>query len=267
MHQNLTFPVQPDPWSGMHCWLQKVTRRRRRTRRTGTATSWSTPASRARSTPSGWRKTRPGPERRRLAPAGVPHAAGQAEAQGVPRCQCLQCPERRWPGASEPRSRRSPSRRRLEAVVEPQLGLPLGELGHGGRRAGRPALGDACACRLHASRADPAPAERLRARVTAAVRLSDVARTRGRAGCMDGARWQAGQPSARPAPPPGRPRRQPHRLRGGGSGKGGVGKSTVTANLAAALALAGGTGGRRWTPTSGATRCPTVRRAPRRRSR
>ena len=25
MHQNLTFPVQPDPWSGMHCWLQKVT--------------------------------------------------------------------------------------------------------------------------------------------------------------------------------------------------------------------------------------------------
>lgn len=25
VHQNLTFPVQPDPWSGMHCWLQKVT--------------------------------------------------------------------------------------------------------------------------------------------------------------------------------------------------------------------------------------------------
>ena len=25
MHQNLAFPVQPDPWSGMHCWLQKVT--------------------------------------------------------------------------------------------------------------------------------------------------------------------------------------------------------------------------------------------------
>jgi anaerobic selenocysteine-containing dehydrogenase len=24
VHQNLTFPVQPDPWSGMHCWLQKV---------------------------------------------------------------------------------------------------------------------------------------------------------------------------------------------------------------------------------------------------
>ena len=24
MHQNLAFPVQPDPWSGMHCWLQKV---------------------------------------------------------------------------------------------------------------------------------------------------------------------------------------------------------------------------------------------------
>ena len=25
MHQNLTFPVQPDPISGMHCWLQRVT--------------------------------------------------------------------------------------------------------------------------------------------------------------------------------------------------------------------------------------------------
>jgi hypothetical protein len=24
VHQNLAFPVQPDPWSGMHCWLQKV---------------------------------------------------------------------------------------------------------------------------------------------------------------------------------------------------------------------------------------------------
>ena len=25
VHQNLAFPVQPDPMSGMHCWLQKVT--------------------------------------------------------------------------------------------------------------------------------------------------------------------------------------------------------------------------------------------------
>ena len=24
MHQNLTFPVQPDPVSGCHCWHQKV---------------------------------------------------------------------------------------------------------------------------------------------------------------------------------------------------------------------------------------------------
>ena len=24
MHQNLIFPVQPDPVSGMHCWHQKV---------------------------------------------------------------------------------------------------------------------------------------------------------------------------------------------------------------------------------------------------
>ena len=25
MHQNLTFPVHPDPVSGQHCWHQKVT--------------------------------------------------------------------------------------------------------------------------------------------------------------------------------------------------------------------------------------------------
>ena len=25
VHQNLTFPVQPDPWSGAHCWHQRVT--------------------------------------------------------------------------------------------------------------------------------------------------------------------------------------------------------------------------------------------------
>jgi hypothetical protein len=25
VHQNLTFPVHPDPVSGMHCWHQKVT--------------------------------------------------------------------------------------------------------------------------------------------------------------------------------------------------------------------------------------------------
>jgi len=24
VHQNMTFPVQPDPVSGMHCWHQKV---------------------------------------------------------------------------------------------------------------------------------------------------------------------------------------------------------------------------------------------------
>ena len=54
VHQNLAFPVQPDPMSGMHCWLQRsrldqgaagrpVRRRRGR------------PASRARSSTSGWR--------------------------------------------------------------------------------------------------------------------------------------------------------------------------------------------------------------------
>ena len=30
VHQNLTFPVQPDPVSGMHCWHQRVTVERAR---------------------------------------------------------------------------------------------------------------------------------------------------------------------------------------------------------------------------------------------
>ena len=59
VHQNLTFPVQPDPWSGAHCWLQKVTLEPGRARGTGTPTSSSTRPSRARSTRSGW--PRPGP--------------------------------------------------------------------------------------------------------------------------------------------------------------------------------------------------------------
>ena len=33
VHQNLTFPVQPDPVSGMHCWHQRVHLEKARTRR------------------------------------------------------------------------------------------------------------------------------------------------------------------------------------------------------------------------------------------
>ena len=33
VHQNLTFPVQPDPVSGMHCWHQRVHAREGRARR------------------------------------------------------------------------------------------------------------------------------------------------------------------------------------------------------------------------------------------
>ena len=43
VHQNLTFPVQPDPVSGQHCWHQKVTRDARPGPTTATATSSSTP--------------------------------------------------------------------------------------------------------------------------------------------------------------------------------------------------------------------------------
>ena len=38
VHQNLTFPVQPDPVSGMHCWHQRV-RLERPGRTIATATS------------------------------------------------------------------------------------------------------------------------------------------------------------------------------------------------------------------------------------
>jgi hypothetical protein len=45
VHQNLTFPVQPDPVSGMHCWHQAV--RVKRGPATATATSRSTRRRRA----------------------------------------------------------------------------------------------------------------------------------------------------------------------------------------------------------------------------
>ena len=54
VHQNLTFPVQPDPVSGMHCWLQHVTVGPAQPQRPATATSWSTPPARPRCTASGW---------------------------------------------------------------------------------------------------------------------------------------------------------------------------------------------------------------------
>jgi hypothetical protein len=40
VHQNMTFPVQPDPVSGMHCWHQKVVVTAGRSRATATATSY-----------------------------------------------------------------------------------------------------------------------------------------------------------------------------------------------------------------------------------
>lgn len=52
VHQNLTFPVQPDPISGMHCWLQKV-RISKLTRTTAMATSWWIPPNPTRSTRNG----------------------------------------------------------------------------------------------------------------------------------------------------------------------------------------------------------------------
>ena len=53
VHQNLTFCVQPDPVSGMHCWHQRV-RVGPHSRATPTATWWSTRPRPARPITSGW---------------------------------------------------------------------------------------------------------------------------------------------------------------------------------------------------------------------
>ena len=54
VHQNMTFPVHPDPISGMHCWHQAVRVRRRRTRRQHRRCVCGHRRSRARFTGSGW---------------------------------------------------------------------------------------------------------------------------------------------------------------------------------------------------------------------
>ena len=54
MPQNLTFPVQPDPISGMHCWHQKVTLQKAEAGKTAMATCSWTRNSPTRSTSAGW---------------------------------------------------------------------------------------------------------------------------------------------------------------------------------------------------------------------
>ena len=53
VHQNMTFPVQPDPISGAHCWHQAVRVEKGRQPATATATSRSIPRSPARLSGSG----------------------------------------------------------------------------------------------------------------------------------------------------------------------------------------------------------------------
>ena len=61
VHQNMTFPVQPDPVSGMHCWHQRVKVEKAARRRLATATSSSTPTSRIALYKEWMAKTRPAP--------------------------------------------------------------------------------------------------------------------------------------------------------------------------------------------------------------
>ena len=83
VHQNLTFPVQPDPVSGMHCWLQTRHRRpgrsrrplRRRRRR-------HRPLHRALPAVAGQGPTRP--RSRRPPPPAVAGPPGQAGGHGLP---------------------------------------------------------------------------------------------------------------------------------------------------------------------------------------
>ena len=55
VHQNLAFPVQPDPMSGMHCWLQKVVVTKALADRPVRRCRGGHGASRARCSTSGWR--------------------------------------------------------------------------------------------------------------------------------------------------------------------------------------------------------------------
>ena len=113
-----TFPVQPDPWSGAHCWLQKVTAgarppggpvRRRRRRHDQVARGLPRVAGQDPA------HARAG----RAAPAGVPDAAGQADAAGVPAM----------------RFRRDPSidlelvRDAVGRVEDPEIHRPIADLG------------------------------------------------------------------------------------------------------------------------------------------
>ncbi|CAN5860856.1 P-loop NTPase [soil metagenome] len=126
----------------------------------------------------------------------------------------------------------------VDRVEEPQLRLPLGELGlvrdvsvdrRGGVRV-----------RLAAVSTDPEPVQRLRAEVVSAVSgVPGARRVEVETSALDGAGRQA----------LGHRLRARHHRPGGlgertaiyavGSGKGGVGKSSITANLAAELARAG----------------------------
>ena len=60
VHQNITFPVHPDPISGMHCWHQKV-RLKKHPMKTAMAIFLSIPTSRLRYIKNGLHMTRPGP--------------------------------------------------------------------------------------------------------------------------------------------------------------------------------------------------------------
>ena len=93
VHQNITFPVQPDPVSGMHCWHQRVTvekagagRQLRRHRR-------GHERSRIGSTRSGWRRRGPRPGRTaRAGPTGSIVRSGRSAT----RTRCNQIQQISW---------------------------------------------------------------------------------------------------------------------------------------------------------------------------
>jgi hypothetical protein len=61
VHQNITFPVHPDPISGMHCWHQKVRIERARPEDIPTATSLWIRTNPSRCTRKWLKMTRPAP--------------------------------------------------------------------------------------------------------------------------------------------------------------------------------------------------------------
>ena len=204
VHQNLTFPVQPDPWSGMHCWLQHV--RLSKAEPGDRYGDIEVDTAKSREVYREWLAlTRPGPNAEGLRrpeflmrPVKPRRKAFRVDVRGGAAVSLL--------GARTPVDVEA-VRAAAGAVTEPQLQVGLAELGLV-RDVTTDRRGDV-RCLLTAVSTEGAAAERLRADVSAAVGVVDGVRRRRRRARRDGraAAAGAGPPAARAQPSSGRARR------------------------------------------------------------